>query len=117
MHRAGRLVTAASGDGEALPALSAHRDAEALQQVLFEGAPVHADADALDAHAVRPGRRVEADQHRLVEQVRVAVELADLEHHVGLRHVDEVADVEQQEVALADAGVERKKSITNSTLR
>ncbi len=67
---------------------------------------VDADAHALDADLVRVRVVVEADERRLVEQVRVAVELAALEHDVALRHVDEVRDGEQQVEAFADARVE-----------
>ena len=49
---------------------------------------VDADAHAFDRHVRdRWHRRVEADEGRLGELQAVAVELAGLEHHVGLRHV------------------------------
>ena len=38
-------------------------------------AAVHADPEALDRDAARAGRRIEADEGRLVEQVAVAVVL------------------------------------------
>ena len=51
--------------------------------------------------AVRLDRRIERDERRLVEQIAVAVVLADREHHVALRHAGHRRHVEQQVVALA----------------
>ena len=64
---------------------------------------VHADAHALDGDVQHRRSVAQHDEHRLLEQVAVAVELADLEHDVGVRHVHEARHREQQEELLADA--------------
>ncbi len=57
-------------------------------------------------NAAGHGGRIQADELRIGEQVAVAVVLRGLEHDVGLRHIDQVRDAEQQEELLADAGFE-----------
>ncbi len=63
---------------------------------------VDADAHAGQRDVTGHGSRVERDKQRCVEQVAVAVELADLEQHVAVGHAGIVVDVEQQEELLAD---------------
>ena len=92
----GGVVRAADGRGErreGLPCRSQHA--------------VDADADPAELQIAAERRgRIQVDERRLVEQVAVVVVLARREHDVGLRHVGQRADIEQQEVLLADAGGE-----------